>query len=98
VWVNNVGASDGSLARAPLFDTVDSPSGDRLVHMELLGQDWYLVRRDPGDLNTGGHTCTGCKHCTSTFTRSRSVCQHLGSKARPFTEIPCRMFLSMCAV
>ena len=29
------------------------------MHMQLLGQDWYLVRRDPGDLNTGGHTCTG---------------------------------------
>jgi hypothetical protein len=27
--------------------------------MAFAGQDWYLVRRDPGDLNTGGASCSG---------------------------------------
>ena len=59
VWVNSIGSSDGTVARAPMFDIATGPSGDRLVHMKFAGQDWYLVRRDPGDINTGGVECSG---------------------------------------
>ena len=27
--------------------------------MRFSGKDWYLVRRDAGDLKTGGKTCSG---------------------------------------
>jgi hypothetical protein len=27
--------------------------------MEFAGRDWYLVRRDAGDLKTGGKACGG---------------------------------------
>lgn len=61
VWVDSIecaaGANCGPVA--PPFDIVAGPSGETFIHQRFDGRDWYLVRRDAGQLSTGGKTCSG---------------------------------------
>eukprot|EP01052_Picozoa_sp_SAG31_P076471 SAG31_NODE_35748_length_320_cov_0.805430_1_plen_78_part_01 len=60
VWINHINSdSDGDATHRPPFDTVQLESGESLAHMSFSGREWYLVRRDAGQLNTGGKSCSG---------------------------------------
>ena len=48
VWVDSIAALD--IATEPT-------SGQQLAHMSMLGEDWYLVRRDAGAMDRDGERC-----------------------------------------
>ena len=65
VWINSLRLAEGVTTAAagmpfdtfPLADGEDA--GTSVARMHFAGRTWYLVRRDPGELQTGGKTCSG---------------------------------------
>ena len=65
MWINSIDCLPGQncdpSSQTEPFDVVplgDDPSTS-VARMEFAGRTWYLVRRDPGELQTGGKTCSG---------------------------------------
>ena len=61
VWIDSIDCTPGADCgpQPPPFNVVQGPNGRSLIHQRFDGRDWYLVRRDAGQLNTGGKTCDG---------------------------------------
>jgi hypothetical protein len=61
VWVNSIELADGvtSVQTGEPFDEFPLADGTSVARMDFAGRKWYLVRRDPGQLQTGGKTCSG---------------------------------------
>ena len=48
VWVDSIAA---------IAVVVEPTSGQEIAHMSMLGEDWYLVRRDAGAMDRDGERC-----------------------------------------
>jgi hypothetical protein len=58
VWLNALeGLGVAGVEPTEAVEVETSEGARSLAKMSFAGKDWYLVRRDAGDLKTGGKTC-----------------------------------------